>query len=126
VRALVLALLLAALPAHAQMYKCVNEKGVTQYTDKPCPAGKGVEIRSKPASPGKPPASIGGKKPPQAKDNSQEAQRKRCELMRLDQVRLSTGDPITIRKPTGERVPMDDAARKKRLAEIQKELRKCK
>ena len=45
VRGAALALLLPrAAPAHAQMYKCVDARGVTQYSDKPCPDGKGREV----------------------------------------------------------------------------------
>ena len=44
-RRLALALLLAvALPAHAQMYKCVDARGVTHYTDKPLPGCKGGAV----------------------------------------------------------------------------------
>ena len=30
-------LLLACAPAYAQMYKCVDSRGVTHYSDKPLP-----------------------------------------------------------------------------------------
>ena len=42
------ALLLVAVawPAQAQMYKCTNERGVVQYTDKPSAGCKEVDIRS--------------------------------------------------------------------------------
>jgi hypothetical protein len=54
-RALALALLLAGFPAHAQMYKCKDAKGVVQYSDKPCPEGTGkeVDIRGQPPISGK-------------------------------------------------------------------------
>ena len=44
------ALLLVAVawPAQAQMYKCTNERGVVQYTDKPSAGCKEVDIRSSP------------------------------------------------------------------------------
>ena len=37
------------------MYKCVDARGVTQYSDKPCPDGKGkeVDIRGQPPISGK-------------------------------------------------------------------------
>ena len=49
-RLLALIALLAAPAVHAQMYKCVDARGVTQYSDKPCPDGKGreVDIRGQP------------------------------------------------------------------------------
>jgi hypothetical protein len=138
---LLLAGLLAfAGAAHAQMYKCVDEKGVTRYTDTPCPGGKGkqVDVRPTPRSSAGPagPMSDFARRELEARD--QDIARKRalerarnspegrCELLRQDQVRLSTGDAVTIRKPTGERVRLDDATRKRRLAEIEKELKKCK
>ncbi|HXR59042.1 MAG TPA: DUF4124 domain-containing protein [Burkholderiales bacterium] len=46
----------AALPAAGQMYKCKNERGATQYSDKPCPQGHQggeVEIRGQPPISGK-------------------------------------------------------------------------
>ena len=43
-RLLALIALLAAPAVHAQMYKCVDSRGVTQYSDKPCPGGKGREV----------------------------------------------------------------------------------
>lgn len=45
-------LLCAALPAHAQIYKC-TENGKTIYTDKPCRSGgETIEIRNAPSSSG--------------------------------------------------------------------------
>jgi hypothetical protein len=43
-------LLLGSGASFAQMYKCVDARGVTQYADKPCPDGKGreVDIRGQP------------------------------------------------------------------------------
>lgn len=54
-RPLTLAVLLAALPAQAQMYKCADERGATAYSDKPCPGGRGreVDIRGQPPISGK-------------------------------------------------------------------------
>jgi len=41
-------LLAAAFPAAAQMYKCVDERGVTHYTDKPRPDCKGGKVDIRP------------------------------------------------------------------------------
>jgi len=39
-------LLLACAPAYAQMYKCVDQRGVTHYSDKPLPPScKGGEVK---------------------------------------------------------------------------------
>jgi hypothetical protein len=52
VRALLLAVLLAAAgPAGAQMFKCVDAKGRTHYTDKPLPGCKGESEMRPPAQP---------------------------------------------------------------------------
>lgn len=45
------ACLLGAATAHAQMHKCVDERGVTQYTDKPRPGCKGGEVDIQPIPP---------------------------------------------------------------------------
>lgn len=51
--ALPLLLTLLALPCHAAIYKWVDEKGVTHYTEQPPASGKGQEIqpRTTPAIP---------------------------------------------------------------------------
>ena len=46
--------LLAGQPAYAELYRWVDENGVTQYSDKPPPAGTPVEtmeVRTAPADP---------------------------------------------------------------------------
>ncbi len=49
---LVLAVLLAAVPAaQAQLFKCVDAKGRTHYTDKPLPGCKGGPAEIKPPPP---------------------------------------------------------------------------
>ncbi len=45
------ACLLGAATAHAQMHKCVDERGVTQYADKPRPGCKGGEVDIQPIPP---------------------------------------------------------------------------
>ena len=57
-------LLLACAPAYAQMYKCVDPRGVTHYSDKPLPPsckGGAVKIRATPptgtSAPSVPPAA---------------------------------------------------------------------
>lgn len=41
---LAIAATLTALPAGAQVVKCTDANGKVSYTDKPCPAGKPVDI----------------------------------------------------------------------------------
>lgn len=51
-RVLALAVLLAAAPAaQAQLFKCVDAKGRTHYTDKPLPGCKGGPAEIKPPPP---------------------------------------------------------------------------
>jgi len=47
----ILAIAAAALPLHAAMYKWVDEKGVTHYSETPPPDGKAQKIEVKPAQP---------------------------------------------------------------------------
>jgi len=48
IRILLVALLLAPLCAAAEMYKWVDEKGVTHYSESPPPDGKGGKVDIKP------------------------------------------------------------------------------
>ena len=50
-RAGVFALLCLALPAHGQMYKCVDERGTTHYSDKPRPGCVSREVDIEPIPP---------------------------------------------------------------------------
>jgi len=49
--ALLASLLLAAPPAQAQMYKCVDARGKTQYSDKPIPGCKSTTTVEPPPPP---------------------------------------------------------------------------
>jgi Domain of unknown function (DUF4124) len=136
-------LLAAALPAQAQMYKCVDERGVTHYSDNPGTGckGKAVDIRPIPPVSGK----IQGSSPDVARDNAdfnrrqiereraevkeagaREAQKELCAELRSDKGLLISGRRIiTGYSDKGERVYMDDEARNKRLAELNQQLRAC-
>jgi hypothetical protein len=148
-RPLALAVLLAlALPAHAQMYKCVDARGVTHYTDKPLPGCKGgpVNIRGQPplaapaapapGAPEKPAAQAEVAKDDadfkrrqiereQAEQREKSAAAERCTILRQEQSFLSQGGRIGKLNEKGERVYMDDAARDARLAAVREELRAC-
>ena len=45
------ALLAASIPVQAQMYKCVDERGVTSYSDSPRAGCKGKEVDIRPIPP---------------------------------------------------------------------------
>src|SRR6185503_2638718 len=55
-----------ATAAQAQMYKCVDERGVTHYSDKPSPGCKGKEVDIQPIPP------IGGQVEPRSRDAARE------------------------------------------------------
>lgn len=142
-RAGVLAILLLALPAQAQMYKCVDARGVTAYSDKPCPGGKGKEVDIQ----GQPP--ISGKVAPHGEDlkaaerdfQKREAQRererraeakslqerqKRCDTQRAQLQRLEEQRRIASVNAKGERVFLDDGSRQQRMEQLRADIsRQC-
>jgi hypothetical protein len=130
-----------ASAAHAQMYKCVDDRGKTQYSDKPCPEGKGKEVDIR----GQPP--ISGKVTPRKDDigqqerdfqnrqiskrkweeynAKQEAQKKaRCDAMATQLKRLTEGMTFSKTNEKGERVYMDEAQRGERIAQLRTEMQK--
>ena len=141
---LLFALSLAALPVHAQMIKCVDERGVTHYTDKPRPGCKGgeVDIRSQPPISGKVP---GGKQDlgaeerdfqrrqnQRGREEEAEAKRladdkRRCASLRANLERYSAQRRIASIDAKGERVFMDDAKREAKLSQLNEEIaQKCR
>ena len=121
------------------MYKCVDERGVTHYSDKPQPGCKGGEVDIQ----GSPPMS--GKLAPRNDDidrqnldfhrrqmqrdreaaAQQAAREKQCARLRAENARLSSGARIARTTPQGERVYIEDADRETRLAQLKEELRGC-
>lgn len=122
------------------MYKCVDARGVTQYTDKPCPAGKGKQVDIRPIP------SLSGSEPeaPRQDVKQQDAEFKRrqlerseaeaagraeqdkhCARLRREHALLAGGTRIAKILPSGERVYIDDAAREARLAQLKDALRGC-
>jgi hypothetical protein len=121
------------------MYKCVDERGVTHYTDKPLPGCKGGEVDIQ----GSPPMS--GKLAPRQDDldrqnldfhrrqmqrdrevaTQQAAREQQCARLRAENARLSSGVRIARITPQGERVYIEDADREARLAKLKEELRGC-
>lgn len=127
-RAGVLAVLLLALPAHAQMYKCVDARGVTEYSDKPCPGGKGKEVDIQ----GQPP--ISGKVAPyrddmeaaerdfQRRQAQQERERQAEIRARESQQRLCATRQAELQRASSIRRPADAEAHDARLARLQAEV----
>ena len=136
-----LALLLVACPAHAQMYKCVDQRGVVSYSDKPSPGCKGGPVDIQPI----PPVSGQVSAPPKAATPSQQdadfrrrqiererqetaersAQAERCQRVRQEIAWLSAGTRISKINDAGERVYMDDATRDARLTQLKQAVRGC-
>ncbi|HYR36273.1 MAG TPA: DUF4124 domain-containing protein [Burkholderiales bacterium] len=139
-KTLALLILLAALPAQAQMYKCVDARGKTEYTDKPLEGCKESAIKPSP------PVS-GAVRAPQEDFAKQEADLKqrqieretsaakerdqraalaaRCVSLRSELGMMQNTGRIFTRNAQGEREPMDDTLREQRIAKLQQELRAC-
>ena len=121
------------------MYKCVDERGVTHYTDKPQPgcAGGQVDIRPIPPVSGKEPArssSLAGEdaefkrrqiQREQAEAREKTALAQRCANLRSEYALLGSGVPIIKSNARGERVYLEDATRDARMAQIREEMRVC-
>ena len=138
--ALALLVLVLALPAHAQMYKCVDEHGKTRYADQPGAGCKPVDIKPSPP--------LGGEAASRKDDfATQDAELKRrllerdeaaarereqrevaehrCAGLRRENTVLASGIPIVDVNSKGEKVYMDDVTRERRLAELAAQLRSC-
>lgn len=137
---LLLAVLFAAAsPVQAQMYKCVDERGVTHYSDKPLAGCKGKEVDIQPIPPVG--GSIERRSEDFARDNAdfqrrqvereqaeakeKQALERRCTRLRQEQARLGGGRRLAQVSPQGERIYMEDEEREKRLAQVRDELRAC-
>ena len=103
------ALLLACAPAYAQMYKCVDARGVTHYSDKPLPPScKGGEVKIRAT----PPAGTGGPSVPAAAGTAADLNR-RCARAMQEYARMQPRDG----KP--------DDNRDQRLEELREQMRGC-
>lgn len=121
------------------MYKCVDERGVTSYSDKPRPDCKGGMVNIQPIPPvsGKtspPVSSVAGQdadfKRRQMEREQAEAQEKsalaeRCSRLRREQHILASGVALFGLNERGERVYLEDASRDARLAQLKDEMRGC-
>jgi hypothetical protein len=130
---------LLAPNAIAQMYKCVDQRGVVQYSDKPSPGCKGgpVDIQPIPSLSGH-----GTTPPPSASRQDTDFRRRQIERERLEaseraalaqrcaRVRqelewLSASTRVSRINDAGERVYMDDATRESRMAQLKQQIRDC-
>jgi hypothetical protein len=137
VRLLALVLALVAAPAAAQMYKCTNERGVVQYTDKPGAGCKEVDIRASPPISGalqKPSEDLAREEAEFRKRQidrdaslaeERKAQAERCARMRRELTLLNSSRRLVQIDERGERVFMDDSARDRQVADLQREIARC-
>jgi len=104
-------LLLACAPAYAQMYKCVDSRGVTQYSDKPLPPScKGGEVKIRAT----PPTGTGGPSVPAAAGTAAEINR-RCARTAQEHTRMQSA----------RRDGKPDENRDQRLEELREQARGC-
>lgn len=132
-------LLLGAFPLHAQMVKCVDERGVVHYTDKPRPGCKGgeVDIRGQPPISGKlqprtlDPAReerefqrrrIDGERQAKGEEREREIRRRRCASMHSELQRLESQRRVVSVNPQGERTFLDDGVRQQRIGQLRTEI----
>ena len=145
IRILALAFLaLNASVALGQIYKCVDEHGVTQYADKPCPGRSGGPVDIHAAPP------MSGEAAPHAEDlhqaerdflrrqvqrrEAEEAASKaaaidkeRCESLRAQAQVYQQVARISTLDTNGQRHYMDDSTRAARVAELNAEIaRSCR
>jgi len=126
-------LLLPATP-HAQVYKCVDERGRTHYADKPAPGCKAGATNVRPQPPASEKAgSARGKGQAASRPPAQEHARapdartleQRCASMRRELVRLSSRQRVAAVGEKGEVKYQEDPTRDTRLAQLQQEMRAC-
>lgn len=139
-KARLLAFLLAWVAgAQAQMYKCVDERGVTHYSDKPRPGCRGAAVDIRPIPP------LSGSVTERGQDLAREdadfkrrqnereraaaeeraALQARCKALRQEQGRLSSGRRLAQVNANGEAVYVPDEVREQRLAHVREALRAC-
>ena len=141
-RVVLLAGLVVAGAAHAApVYKCVDAKGVTQYSEKPVPGCRGTEVDIQPL----PPPS--GAERPEARDlaeqergfrrrkiEREEAEKKaaaemqqrakRCQQVQSELARYTNSRRVVQTDARGERSFMPDDERDRRIASLQAEVAK--
>ena len=111
---------LAAVGAHADVYKWVDEKGQTQYTETPPPAGA-QKLNVPTGGPATAPAATPSPevmKDPHGQPVTAEAKAKRCQFEK-DQLRVLEGGVVTYKNEKGEVVPLDAAKKEAAKAQVQ-------
>ncbi len=135
------ALCTAGSAGAAPVFKCVDAKGVTQYSEKPVPGCRGTEVDIQPL----PPPS--GAERPESRDlaeqergfrrrqiEREEAEKKaaaemqqrakRCQQLQSELARYTQSRRVWQTDAKGERSVMDDAERERRTAALRADLSK--
>ena len=121
---------LCAAPAQAALYKWVDEKGVTQYTETPPPEGKASKkIEIAPSPPPRPASDDWRKRDQESKErhikeDEQKARdtqnaavrRDRCLRAQREIDTLRRAIPVYFVNEKGERVYVDDSERARQMA----------
>ena len=133
------AILLVAIaaPAQAQMYKCTNERGVVQYTDKPSAGCKEVDIRPSPPISGalQSPSEDFARQEAEFRKRQidreaseleeRKSQLDRCARMRRELALLNTSRRVVRIDERGEREFMDASVRDQKVADLQRAIARC-
>jgi hypothetical protein len=136
--------LVLALPAQAQMYKCVDARGVTQYSDKPRPECKGeeVDIRGQEPISGKIETSgsdlkaaerefrqrqLQREREQQEQAKADEARSRRCGQLKAAYQRFTSMRRVPNPGPRGERDYLEASERDAKTAQMEAEIaRTCR
>ena len=128
------------LPVLAQMYKCVDERGVTTYSDKPRPGCKGGEVDIRPSPPiGTPGARSSAQdfKRDEADFQRRRIERERaeekavarqaaverhCENLQVELARYQSGRRMVLVDAKGQRTELDDATRQSRIDNLKAQI----
>jgi hypothetical protein len=135
-RTIALPLLLAVLstPCQAAIYKWVDEKGVTHYTEQPPASGKGQEIQPRvttPATPAAPPAGQPAEKHAAATEQTPprevmtmpaEKMAEQCQNARQRLQQLEASPRILIKGPDGEMQRAPEEERQRMIDEERKRI----
>jgi hypothetical protein len=143
IRIALLSVAMLAFAAEAQMYKWVDEKGVTHYSESPPPDGKATKIEVKPSTGSLPTAPATDWKQresearalrieKQQKDQEREAQeavqatarRNNCREARRRLADLQTAVPVYDLNDKDERVYLEDAQREREIVAMQASMKR--
>ena len=112
----------ASAGAQAQVFKCVDERGRTYYSDKPGPRCKSSAKLQAPAASKPAPRQQASTRPQGVVEPQDPA---RCASMRRELVRLATSRRVASISKKGEVTYQEDPTRERRLAQLQEEMRGC-